>query len=169
VCWKCVRQAEQTVRSPKSRSMRLLGVLLCVVLWFLLLPVPRFVFAPYDAARLKMLARRIADADRVVGSQYDSKTTLTLTGSEARIIVQAVSSAVSRRPPWGLASSCSFIPRVTFYKGAKVLDYVSICGSEFVIHGGQPYQDDTGALDKLIAEPLDKAIYDSQSGALQDE
>ena len=155
------------MRLPKLRTTRLLVVLLCTVFWFFFLPVPRFLFAPYDAARLKLLAHRIANADRVVGSRRESKITLILTGSDARTVVQAVSSASSRRPPWGLASSCSFTTRVTFYRGADVLDHISICSSEFVIHYGQPYEDDTGALDRLIELPLYKAIYDSPAQELE--
>jgi len=147
---------------PKSR-VKFFVVLVIVVFWFICLPVPSFLFAPYDAARLAMFAHRIAGADRVVGTYLKSSVSLTLTGEDARRLTKAVSTASSDRPPYGRASSCSFLGQATFFKGTNLLDHIEICSSLFLIHNSQPpFQDDSGSLDALIYTPITRAIYDRE-------
>ena len=166
--------------SAKSNSLivRLVVVLVIGVLWIVFLPVPRAFFAPYDAACRASFAHRIADADRVVGTYARSSVSLTLTGDDARKVVRAISSASSDRPPWGMATSCMFMCRVTFFRGTNVLDDIEVCSSLFLIrrppflvggyeHRLPPFRDDTGLLDSLVYTPVSKAEYDAQMKKLE--
>src|ERR1044071_7657413 len=96
----------------------------------------------YDRIRLASFAHRIAKADRVVGTYARSSATLTLTGEDARSVVRAVSLAAPHRPPFGMASSCSYFSKAMFYNGTNVLDYVVVCGPYFLIHSDPPYEED---------------------------
>jgi hypothetical protein len=120
----------------------------------------------YDRIRLASFAHRIAKADRVVGTYARSSASLTLTGEDARSVVRAVSLAAPHRPPFGMASSCSYFSKAMFYNGTNVLDYVVVCGPYFLIHSDPPYEDETKVLEKVFDRPLSRLM--SEAGAKQD-
>jgi hypothetical protein len=137
-----------------------------IVFWVLFLPVPIFIFVPFDSARLAAFRHRIADADRVVGTHASSAVSVTLTGDDAVRLIRAVSSASSHRPPYGMASSCSFLGKATFFKGTNILDHIEICSSLFLIHYNEPpFQDDSGLLDTLVYTPVVQAMRDEPEKA----
>ena|ERR1035438_3138867 len=152
----------------KSRVTFVVVVLVISVLWFLFLPVPRFVFEPYDSARRAMFAHRIADTDRIVATYAGSSVSLTVTGDDAKKVVQAVSSATSDRPPFGMANACSFMAKATFFKGTNILDHIEICSSLFLIHYSEPpFQDDSGLLDTVVCSPVSRAAMDAKMKELE--
>jgi len=118
--------------------------------------------------RLAKFAQKIATSDHVVGSRwitYPSRKELSisLTGEDARRVVQAVSSASSGRPPSGMAWANMYFVTATFFKGTDVLGKIKIDGGAlFRIDGGE-YRDTTfkrdgvgchGVLKDLVCAPL---------------
>jgi len=90
------------------------------------------------------LARQIAKADRVVLTNAYQGFSISVTGSEARRIVRAVSSA--RKLPPNATSSVEF--RTEFYRGTNLLGAVVGCGRGFGVDG-IGYDDNSGALQAL--------------------
>jgi hypothetical protein len=90
------------------------------------------------------LARQIAKADCVVLTNAYQGFSISVTGSEVKRIVRAVSSA-SKLPP-NTTSSVEF--RTEFYRGTNLLGAVVGCSSGFGVEG-TGYDDNSGALQAL--------------------
>ncbi len=111
---------------------------------------------------LPIFARRIADADRVVATMWPSAHSpakITLTGTEARRIIQAVSSAKRERPPWGMDDACIYDVWVTFFQGTNELGRIETCSSLFILKG-KKYREDSGVLAALAVGPVHSAFRD---------
>ena len=138
--------------STKTKSLAAL-VLVTVtvgVYGFVSYPLPRF-------------AHRIASADRVVASAEHGAVSITLTGEDAKTLVQALSSAKRERPPWGMADACIYDVRITFFEGAQALGDIVSCTQLFILDG-KKYRDETGVLGKLAVSPVHQAAYVYTSG-----
>jgi hypothetical protein len=127
----------------KSLIALLLVVAVVVIYLFVSYPLPGF-------------ARRIANADRVVVTMLRTPVSITITGEDARRLVQAVSSAKRERLPWGTAYACIFDVRVTFFEGTNALGEILSCMGLFIV-SGKKYHDDTGTLVTLAATPIHNA------------
>jgi hypothetical protein len=148
---------------PKFRLIFLLPVLVVLVV---VLAKPTL--GLYDSLRLARFAHRIADTDRIVTTFARSSVSLTITGDDAKKVVRAVSSASSDRPPFGMASSCSFMARATFFRGTNVLDDIEICSSLFLIHETEPpFRDDSKLLDTAVYQPIAAAFEKEQEAKYQ--
>jgi hypothetical protein len=119
----------------------------------------------YDFFRLARFAHQIAQTDRIVTTRVRSSVSLTITGEAARKVVRAVSSAASHRPPFGMATSCSFMEKATFYRGTNVLGDIEICSSLFLIRGAQPpFIENSGVLNATVCKPV-RAAYNKEEEA----
>ena len=147
----------------KSRVTFFVVGLVIIVFWLLCLPVLRFVFMPYDAARLAPVAHRIADADRIVGTYARSSVSVTVRGDDAKRIIRAVSSGSPARPSFGMDWACIYDVKATFFKGTNVLDDIEICSSLFLLHHSKPpFRDDTGLLHDIVYAPVSKAAQEAE-------
>lgn len=129
----------------KSKSFVALALVTVAVGFYLFVsyPLPRF-------------ARRIAVADRVVASTTQGHVSITLTGDNAKALIQAVSSAKRERPPWGMGDACIYDVRITFFEGAKALGDILSCTELFIVDR-KKYRDETGMLGKLAVLPVHQA------------
>ena len=142
--------------------------IICPVTAFLLLlgvfsPFSAVLCKPYDVARLAMFARRIADADRVVGTHIGhigKSATVEIRGDDLVKVIREVSSASPARPPLGTGYACIFAVKATFYRGTNALDDISMCSSLFLFHNGAPYKYRPGALRDLLYTPVNNAAGD---------
>ena len=134
-----------------------LGLLLIFLLG-LLSPLSTVFLKPYDAARLKMFADKIAGTDRVVATAMGRSLALEIKGSDVPRIVREVSSARSARLALGKGYACTFGVKATFYKGTNALDFVEMCGSLFMFHNGAPYGYGPGVLRDSIYNPVMAAV-----------
>lgn len=148
----------------KSRMPPLVVVLVIVVVWAVVLPVPRFLFAPYDALRLAWFAHRIAGTDRIVAKTRRDAVSMTLTGDDAKKAVRAISSASSGRPPSGTDWANIYDVNAQLYKGTQVLGEIEMDGSGlFLIHYHKPpFLEDTGVLHELLYKPLMEAAKEAE-------
>jgi len=119
-----------------------------------------FVMRQYDAARLARFAHRIADADHIVATTYDS-ISLTITGDSVAKVLRAVSSAVSARMP-DAEFTCKYGVTATFYKGTNVLGGIEMYKSLFLLNPNQPpFGDSSRVLDTTINTPVEEALRES--------
>src|SRR5260370_4934449 len=116
------RQAPVPVRGSLSRSSSSVSFalaemnkwqIICPVTVFLLLlglfsPFSTVLWKPYDVARLAVFARKIADADRVVGTHIGKSVTAEIRGDDLLRVIREVSSAHPARPPLGTGYACVF-------------------------------------------------------------
>jgi hypothetical protein len=133
--------------------------IICPVAVLLLLlglfsPVSTVLCKPYDVARLAMFARKIADADRVVGTYIGKSVTVEIKGHDLLTVIGEVSSGHPARPPLGRDYACIFAVKATFYRGTSALDSLEMCGSLFLFHNGAPYEYAPGALKDLLYAPV---------------
>jgi hypothetical protein len=160
--------------NAKSRSwIKPVAVTLAIgVFWIVCLPVPSFLFAPYDASRLAWFAHRIAGTDHIVGTRWMSSVSVTITGDDAKKVVAAISSAGSGRPPcWGMEWANSYGIKAKFYRGTKVLgEIVMDGGGLFLIHHHQPpFLDGTGLLHDLLCQPVIEAAHEAEMKKLESQ
>jgi hypothetical protein len=104
----------------------------------------------YDAAQLASFARRVADADRIVGTFHDSKVSPTITGDDVRKVIRAVASASSRRPSSG-TWAMMYSVKAVFYMGTNVLGEIEIGEDMFLTDGNEdiPFLYTSGLLKHL--------------------
>lgn len=143
--------------SPRSRKAKIGGlllVLLFVLLLGLLSPLSTVLLRPYDAARLKIFAYKIAGTDRVVATAMGRSLAVEIKGPDVPKIVREVSSAKSARLQLGKGYACIFGVKATFYRGTNALDFVEMCGSLLMFHNGAPYEYGPGALRDSIYNPV---------------
>ena len=114
-----------------------------------------------DDLHLRKFAERIAATDRVVATRqtYPSHkvTSLSLTGEDARRIVQAISSGRANRS----ADMAMSPPRVTFFHGTNVLAEIMTSSTLFSA-GGRHYEDSSGVLGGLVYTPLITMVHEEQ-------
>lgn len=144
-----------------NKKIELRFVILALMLIFVGLCVghvsKNFVLRQYDAARLASFARRIADADRIVGTYPKTSVSLTFTGDNARKAIHAVSSSVSARMP-NSEFACLYDVTATFYKGANALGEIKMCDSLFLLnHNQPPFADVSGFLVPFVYTPVQDA------------
>ena len=121
----------------------LLGLVLLVLLG-LLSPLSTVLLKPYDAARLKTFAQKIAGVDRVVATHIGKPIAVEIKGADVATILREVSEARSARPAPGTDYACIFAVKATFYRGTNALDYIEMCGSLFMfraVASGQTVED----------------------------
>ena len=133
--------------------------IICPVTVFLLMlglfsPFSTVLCKPYDVARLAMFARKIADADRVVGTHIGKSVAAEIRGDDLHRVIKEISSAHPARPPLGTGNACVFAVTATFYRGSSALDNIKMCGSLFLFHNGAPYEYGPGALKDLLYTPV---------------
>jgi hypothetical protein len=136
-----------------------------------------------DTARLAAFAHRIATTDHVVASKwtlYPSRKmmSLSLTGEDAKRVVQAVSSASSGRPPFGSAWANMYLVTATFFRGTNVLGKIVIDDGELFKADGREYRDvsfkqdghgGSGVLRDLICAPLGKIVHETEMKELESQ
>jgi hypothetical protein len=127
-----------------------------VALALVTVAVGLYVFVSYPLPRF---ARRIATADRVVASTKQGPVSITITGENAKTLIQAVSSAKRERPPWGMDDACIYDVRITFFEGAEALGDILSCMELFIVDG-KKYRDETGMLGKLAVSPVHQAYVE---------
>ena len=127
-----------------------------VALTLLVIAVGAYVFVSFPLPRF---ARRIASADRAVASMKHGAVSITITGEDAKQLVQAVSSAKRERPPWGMTDACIYDVRITFFKGTEALGDILSCTRLFIV-SGKKYRDETGVLGKLAVSPVQAAYVE---------
>jgi HAMP domain-containing protein len=110
----------------------------------------------FVASPLRRFTRRIANVDRVVATMSKSPVSIAITGEDAKLLVQAVSSAKRERPPWGMGDACIYEVRLAFLEGTNGLGDLLSCGHLFIV-SGKKYRDDTGLLGTLAVTPIHNA------------
>jgi hypothetical protein len=95
-------------------------------------------------SRQSTLARRIAKADRVIATNRYGGFSISITGEEARRVIQAVSAAKKENP----LIEASPDLRIEFFQGTNLLGAVGMCRSVIGIDGTS-YSDRTGVLEAL--------------------
>jgi hypothetical protein len=162
---------------PKIRAIFLLPVL---VLLAVVLAKPTL--SLYDTLRLERFAHAIATTDHVVASEWTNHShkqlSVSLSGEDARRVVQAVTTASSGRPPFGTAWMNMYLVTATFLNGTNVLGEIEIDDGElFRAYGGE-YRDDSfkevgdgvrGVLRDLICAPLGKLVQDTEMKELENQ
>jgi hypothetical protein len=125
-----------------------------------------YLFVSYPLPRF---ARRIASADRVVASMKQGTLSISITGEDAKRLVQVVSSAKRPRTPWPweMQRAYFFDVRITFYEGTNELGDILSTISIFKVNG-QRYRDDTGVLGTLAVRPVHNA-YAEQGGRVMEK
>jgi hypothetical protein len=153
--------------STRSR----LSMILCLGIAAILLVKPGLKF--YDNWRLARFTDRITVADHIVathllsGRHDRASFSVTLTGSDVGRVVEAVSSARTARPPWGLDYAASYGVLVTFLRGTEPLGNIGIGGSLFILErNGVPFRDDSGVLDELIGRPVSDGFHAAEMNRL---
>jgi hypothetical protein len=161
---------------PKIRAIFLLPVLVVLAI---VLEKP--ILSLYDNLRLAKFAHTIATTDHVVASEWThypsrKQMSLSLTGEDARRVVQAVTSASSGRPPIGTAWKNMYLVTTTFFKGTNVLGEIEIDDGElFRVDGGE-YRDVSfkqvgdgvsGVLRDLVCAPLGKIVQETEMKELE--
>ncbi len=164
-------------------------VLFCVVFISILAavglfdPVVRPLQVKMDDRHLAKFAQKIAATDRVVASRwmlYPSRKlmSLSLTGKDAKRVVQAVSSAKSGRPPFGSAWKNMYNYTATFYRGTNVLGVIIIDDGELFKTDGREYRDvsfklnsnrGSGVLSDLVCSPLGKIVHEAEIKELESQ
>jgi len=134
-----------------------------------------------DEHRLAKFSQKITTSDHVVASRRTlhpsrKEMSLSLTGEDAKCVVQAVSSAGSGRPPFGMAWANMYLVTAIFFKGTNVLGKITIDDGElFRVDGGE-YRDvsfkqngdgGSGVLRDLISAPLGKIVHEAETKALE--
>jgi hypothetical protein len=116
-------------------------------------------FTAYDSLRLAWFAHRIAGADRIVATNWEASVSLTITGDDAKKVIQAISSAGSGRPPFGMDWANIYGVNARFYRGAEALGEIEMDGDGlFLIHYHEPpFRDGTGVLRGVVYKPLSDA------------
>jgi hypothetical protein len=99
-----------------------------------------------DDRHLAKFAQKIVITDHVVASSWThypsrKKMSLSLTGENAKRVIQAVSSAGSGRPPLGMAWMNMYNYEATFYRGTNVLGEIMIDDGELFKTDGRIYRD----------------------------
>jgi len=152
------------------------SLLFCVVLISILAviglldPVVRPIQLKMDDWHLGRFAQRITNADRVVASMWPRREIkLSLTGEDARRVVQAVSSAKSGRPPSGMAWANMYLTKVGFFQGTNCLGEIEIDSGELFRAGGREYRDVSiqgntshGVLAQLVCAPVRQMVREVQ-------
>jgi hypothetical protein len=82
---------------------------------------------------------------------------LSLTGEDAKRVVQAVSSGRADRRVY----SNMWLVTVRFFGGTNVLGEILTDGTLFLADGRQ-YKDASGVLDELVATPLSKMVHETE-------
>jgi hypothetical protein len=161
---------------PKIRAIFLLPVLVVLAV---VLAKPTLNL--YDTLRLARFAHRIATTDHMIASKwtlYPSRKlmSLSLTGEDAKRVVQAVSLARSGRPPFGMAWANMYLVTATFFKGTNVLGEVMIDDGELFRADGGEYRDvsfkqdgdgGSGVLRDLVCAPLGKIVHETEMKELE--
>ena len=115
-------------------------------------------FTVYDPFRLAWFAYRIAEADRIVATNWLRSVSLTITGDETKKVIKAISSAGSGRPPFGTDWANIYDVKARFYRGTKFLGELEMdCGDLFLIRHRPPFRDRTGLLHDLVYKPISEA------------
>ena len=136
-----------------------------------------------DAARLAAFAHRIATTDHVVASKWTlypsrKEMSLSLTGEDAKRVVQAVSSASSGRPPFGTAWANIYSVTATFFKDTNVLGKITIDDGELFKTDGREYRDvsfkqdgkgGSGVLRDLVCDPIGKIVHETEMKELENQ
>jgi len=129
--------------------------------WVLLVILIAFIvkLTVYDTLRLAWFAHRIAGADHIVATNWVASVSVTITGDDTKKVVQAISSAGSGRPPFGMDWANIYDVNTKFYRGAKVLGEIEMDGGGlFLIHYHEPpFRENTGVLHDLVYKPVSEA------------
>lgn len=157
-----VSVSQAPTMSSKARIGGLLLGLVLLALFGLLSPVSTALLKPYDDARLKAFAHKVAGADRVVATHIGKAVAVEIKDAGIATIIREVSDARTARLAPGKDYACVFGVKATFYKGTNVLDFIEMCGSLFRFHNGAPYEYGTGALIDLIYRPVIAAVNNNQ-------
>jgi len=164
------------IAKPKIRAIFLLPVLVVLAVVF-----AKPVLNLYDTLRLAIFAHQIATTDRVVASERthspsSKQISLSLTGDDAKRVVQAVSLARSARPPSGMAWANMYRVTATFFNGTNVLSKIVIDDGELFLAYGGEYRDDSfkqagdgfsGVLRDVICAPLGKLAQETEMKELE--
>jgi hypothetical protein len=165
-----------------KRKFPILPILFLVPVVFILAavglfdPVVRPIQLKIDELHLSKFSQKTATTDRVVASRWThyrshKEMSLSLTGDDAKRVVQAVSSARSGRPPFGMAWANMYLVTATFFKGTNDLGKIMIDDGELFIADGRVYRDVSykqngdgggGVLRDLICAPLGKIVHDKE-------
>jgi hypothetical protein len=142
-------------------------------------PVVRPIQVKMDEHHLAKFAQKITTTDDIVASKwtlYPSRKmmSLSLTGEDAKRVVQAVSSASSGRPPFGMAWANMYLVTATFFRGTNVLGKIVIDDGELFKVDGREYRDVSkldghGVLRDLICAPLGKIVRETEEKELESQ
>ena len=134
-----------------------------------------------DDRHLAKFAKEIASADRIVAIQSTLSMhhapeliSLTLTGQDAKRVIQAVSSGRADRQRY----SNEYMRAAKFFSGKNVLGEIRIDGGELFMADGRQYRGasfrpngdgGTGALNDLICTPLEKMVEEAEIKAIESQ
>ena len=157
---------------PTMNDKRTFPVVPIVVLVALFIFVAMGLFVPLqekiDDLHLAKFVQKIAATDRIVATKqtYSSHKmmSLSLSGEDARRVVQAISSARANRSLVMVQSP----PEVMFFHGTNVLAEI-IAGSTLFSADGRHYKDSSGVLDRLVYTPLSKMIYKEEMKGVESQ
>ena len=161
-----------------KRTFSVVPILFLVAIIFILAAMGLFVpiQEKTDDFRLAKFVQKIATTDHIVASKWTlypsrKEMSLSLTGEDAKRVVQAVSSNKANRT-LDMSQSPA---RVSFFQGTNVLGEILTDGELFSADGKR-YLDvsfkpgfggDRGVLDHLIATPLYKMVHEAEMKELE--
>ena len=140
-------------------------------------PLLRPIQEKMDNRRLAKFAQKIANTDHVVVSKWThypsrKEMSLSLTGEDAKRVVQAVSSGRADRQVYSNIWSA----RAMFLGGTNVLGEIMIDDGELFLADGRQYRDvsfkldgdgGSGELRDLVCAPLGKIVHEAEMKELE--
>ena len=164
---------------PVKQILFLVAIIFILAAMGLFVPIQEKI----DDFHLTKLAEKIARTDHIVASEWTlypsrKKMSLSLTGEDAKRVVQAVSSACSGRPPFGGAWKNMYLVTATFLQGTNVLGEIMIDDGELFRVDGRVYRDvsfkldndgGSGVLRDLVCAPLGKIVHETETKELESQ
>jgi hypothetical protein len=174
------------VRAMSAKRTFSIGPVLFVVVFISILaamglfqPVVRPIQEKMDDRHLAKFSQKITTTDHIVASKWTlypsrKEMSLSLTGEDAKRVVQAVSSGKGDRQVYSNIWSV----RAKFFGGTNVLGEIMIDDGELFLADGRQYRDvsfkldgdgGSGVLRDLICAPLGKIVHDAEMKELESQ